>query len=189
MEVLIMYDYYNDDYLMHYGVKGMKWGHRKAQSLQVSDTRRRFDSAKADYKSAKKDYNKAYNKAYNYSNRHMVSQFISKKKSAEADKRWADAHDKALKTYDAKKEYKQAKQERKQQIKDTYKKIDKNASFGEKFLYNDATREKAAKYVVDNNMSIKEANARAKSDAKRNTALILSAYGAVAVGAYIKSKR
>ena len=90
----------------------------------------------------------------------------------------------------ARKQYKQAKQERKQQIKDTYKKIDRNASFGERFVYNDATRKKAAKYVVDNNMSMKEANDRAKSDAKRNTALLLGAYGVVTIGTlYANSKK
>lgn len=188
--VIHMYEYTYEQELYHYGVKGMKWGHRKAQPLQVSDTRKRFDSAKADFKSARKDYNKAYNKAYNYSSRRPISQFVSKKISNEADKRWIDAHDKGAEFHEARQKYKQAKQERKQQIKDTYKKIDRNASFGERFVYNDATRKKAAKYVVDNNMSMKEANDRAKSDAKKNTAAILGVYGAVAVASlYMNSKK
>ena len=73
----------NDDELMHYGVLGMKWGHIKANP--------QLSNAKKAYKQVKKEYSKAYNSAYGYSSRHPVGQFVSKKKKAESDKRWADA--------------------------------------------------------------------------------------------------
>ena len=184
-----MWEYEYPEELQHYGVKGMKWGFRRSRELSASDVRGRYNSAKTEYRNAKKAFNKSYNKAFNYSNMHPIGQFVSKKKKAESDRRWDDAVDKADKLNESKQTYKQVKDERKQQIKDTYKKIDKNTSFGERVVYNDATRKKAAKYVVDNNMTMKEANDRAKSDAKRNTAIILAAYGAVTVGTLVAQSR
>ena len=75
----------------------------------------------------------------------------------------------------------EAKTARKQSIKNTYNEIQKGASKKEKFLYNNATRKKAAKYVVDNNMSIADAKKKANKVAIRNTAILLGAYGAMAV--------
>ncbi len=49
-------------------------------------------------------------------------------------------------------------------------------------MYNNATRKKAAKYVVDNDMSVAEATKKAKGDAWRNTAAFMAAYGAVTLG-------
>lgn len=168
-------DYYNEE-LYHYGVKGMKWGHRKApeQSSYVKNVK----STKAAYKSAKKDYNKAFNKYY-YKSHQALS--LSKKKRAANDARFEDAWNKAGTMNEAKAAYKSAKKERKNAIKSTHRELEKNASFGEKFVYNSATRKKAAKYVVDNNMSMADATKKAKGDAWRNTAIFLAAYG-VAVG-------
>ena len=173
----------NADELAHYGVPGMRWGHRK-QTLATSSTRKKFDSTKQEYKTAKKAYSKAYDKAYRYSARHPITQWASKKVSDEADRRWDKTIDAAKASNKAKQKYKQAKYERKQQIKDTYKDIQKKSTFGERFVYNDATRKKAAKYVVDNNMTVAEANKRAKKDAMRNTGIILAAIGAYGVAKY-----
>ena len=84
---------------------------------------------------------------------------------------------------------KQVKNERKQNIKNTYNDIQKNASRGEKLLYNDETRRKAAKYVVDNNMSISDAKKKANKAAIRNTAIVLGTYGAINAASLYKSKR
>ena len=161
----------------------MRWGHRK-QTIVTSSTRKKFDSTKEKYKTAKKAYSKAYNKAYGYSARHPITQWASKKVSDEADRRWYKAIDAAKYSNKAKQQYKQAKNERKQQIKDTYSDIQKKSTFGERFVYNNATRKKAAKYVVDNNMTVAEANKRAKKDAMRNTVIILAAIGAYSAAKY-----
>ena len=85
-----------DSDITHHGIKGMKWGVRRAsEKLATSDTRRRFDSTKAKYKAAKKAFNKSFDDAYDYSSLHPISQYVSKKKRAEADRRWDDAINKA----------------------------------------------------------------------------------------------
>lgn len=106
----------SEQYLMHYGVPGMKWGVRRAI----------------------KKYNNQANKA--------------------------------------------AQKERKNKIKSQTKTLNKQASFKEKLLYNNATRKKAAKYIIDNNMSVAEATKKAKSDAWRNSVALVAAYSAVAIG-------
>ena len=179
--------------LYHHGVKGMKWGVRK--NRKTSGARSRVNSAKAEYKSARKTSNKSYNNAYRYSRSHPVTQFATKKGRAKSDALWEQAVNDAKRANStksayksAKSAYKNAKRERKTAIKNTHMSINKKASFGDKFLYSDGTRKLAAKYVVDNNMSISEANKKAKSVARRNTAAFIAAYGAVAIGYYALNK-
>ena len=166
-----------DDYLEHFGVKGMKWGVRNE----------RVRSAKSEYKKARKAYNKSFNKAHNYSGNHPISQFVTKKGKAKSDALWNQAISDANQLDLAKSAYKSAKQERKNAINKTYRSINKNSSFGEKLIYNDATRRKAAQYVVDNDMSVDEAIKKSNSEAIRNTAMFIAAYGAVSVASGILS--
>lgn len=156
--------------LYHHGVKGMKWGHRK--TLPTSSLRNQVDSTKTTYKNAKKAYNKSFNDAY----KHRAEAYsFSKERRKTNDARWAKTLVDANKLDSAKTDYKKAKSERKQKIKDTYKSLNKSASLGEKLTYNNATRKKAAKYVVDNGMTVEQAKSRANKDAIRNTA-----YGSIA---------
>lgn len=171
----------NPDELYHFGVKGMKWGHRK--SLPTSSLRNQVDSAKTTYKNAKKAYNKSFNDAY----KHRAEAYsFSKERRKANDARWAKTQVDANKLNSAKADYKKAKLERKQKIKNTYKSLNKSASLGEKLTYNNATRKKAAKYVVDNGMTVEQAKSRANKDAIRNTGAILAAYGTVAVASLYK---
>lgn len=167
------------DELRHHGVKGMKWGVR----------RKRISEAKKNMKSARREFNKAHNKAYGYSSRHMIGQFTNSKKKTESDSRWDEARSKGKKYDAARAKYKGEKKARKQDIKNTYKDIRRNAGLEEKLKYNKATHKKAAKYVVDHNMSYDDAMNKAHDDAIRNTGIILTAYGGLTVASLMYMNR
>lgn len=67
-----------------------------------------YDTARSDYKAAKKAYNKSFNNAYNYSSTHLISQYVSKNKKAESDRRWDDVNSKAKALNSAEKAYKKS---------------------------------------------------------------------------------
>lgn len=122
----------SEDYLMHYGVKGMKWGVRH-------DPERvgRVKSAKANYKAAKKQYSKDFDRAYNYSSRHMISQYIKKSPTyAESNKRWETAMKSAEAVNKAKNKYKTEKKNNKVSLKqtldNTYGKVGKKQKYTQK---------------------------------------------------------
>ena len=98
--------------LYHYGIPGMRWGHRKVQPNTAAS--RRYQSSKLAYKQSKKEYNKAFNKAMRYSSRRPISQFVGKKAKAESDRRWVDAYDKYVKFNKDRSDYKRAKKNYKQ---------------------------------------------------------------------------
>lgn len=75
----------HNNYLIHYGVKGMKWGVRHDPP--------RVASARNRYKSAQRAYSKKYDDARKYSSRHPISQYISGTKAhSESNKRWEETH-------------------------------------------------------------------------------------------------
>lgn len=140
----------SDTYLVHYGVKGMRWGHRKAQP--ASD----LDNKRAAYKTAKKEYSKAYNKAYNYSSAHPISQYTSKKRKAESDKRWDDAITKADAANKAKDAYKKAKVDHKAAKKQSKQTINNNNSKPKDKIdtYFDKTKKNATARKVGYGMTV-----------------------------------
>ena len=188
--------WYDSNELYHYGVPGMKWGVRKKQ-YEERDISSNYKKAKAAYKTAKKDYNEAFNKYYNKS---YQAYSLSKKKRAANDERFADAINKGIALDKAKESYKSAKETRQQAIKSaketrqqaiktTSKDLRKQASFAEKLVYNGATYKKAAKYVVDNNMTVADATKKAKNDAWRNSVAFVAGLAAVSIGAeYLKNR-
>lgn len=74
-----------------------------------------------------------------------------------------------------------AKRKQKAAIKEQYNKIDDKAQFRDRLLYNNATRKKAAKYIVKNDMPYEDAMNKAKDDAIRNTVIFIAAYGALSI--------
>lgn len=97
-----------------------------------------------------------------------------------------DSYNKTVNALKEQKAKKEAKLSRKWDISTTAQKLEKEASLKNKIVYNTGTRTKAAKYIVDKNMSVAEATKKAKGDAWRNTAIFCTAYGAVTVASIYK---
>lgn len=86
--------------LAHYGVKGMKWGVRRARQEY-----RKLDTAKGQYKHAKK----AYDRSFNYANSQTTGYRLSTVKRAENDAAWNDARRDAKRVAETKTAYKAQK--------------------------------------------------------------------------------
>ena len=155
--------------LYHYGVLGMKWGVRKQEPFSAKAAGHR---AMAGVYGINENYYKkrAGKKGSIWKNNGSTMARLN----ASAKNRQLQLANQAQK---AKTAQVNAKNKRKQAINSTYKNLNKNTSFGEKLVYNNATRKKAAKYVVDNNMTVSEATKKAKGDAWKNTAAFLALYG------------
>ena len=86
--------------LQHHGVKGMKWGVRKARK-EYKD----LDTAKGIYKNAKK----SYNRQVNYAGSKAKGFSLSRAKRAEKDAAWNDVKAHKERLDKAKKQYKTQK--------------------------------------------------------------------------------
>ena len=126
-----MWSYNHDSYqnsLMHYGVPGMKWGHKKAKAVpsNTADAWRRMKLAKYNKQSA----NKKFDKAYRHDNsiiRKLQFDKADNKRSAKDLSDAARKADKADRDYKkAKKAYKVTKKAEKQKIKDIKAKYSKD---------------------------------------------------------------
>lgn len=161
--------------LQHVGVLGMKWGHRKA--APKSALKKKLDNAK----NAKKRANREYTKTYNDARNNPLNGFTKK-----GQEKWNKAIDSAEKVNKASAKYKAVKLERKTAIKSKTAELEKNTSIGEKLLFNTNTRKLAAKYVVDNNMSVAEATKKSHEAAIKNTVIFMAAYGGLMYAALKK---
>lgn len=174
-----------DNYLSHHGVKGMKWGKRKNYYGQSGD---KFKASNGVTVGAPKNVGvaafrkvqgtKAGGAALNGMAK-MNTAFYGRKNKTQ----WRRVENQVRKENQAVRE---ANQAHKNALNKTYEEINKKTSFGEKLLYNGATRKKAAKYVVNNNMSMEEARKKANKQAFRNTAVLIGAYSGITVTALYK---
>lgn len=98
-----MSQYYNDE-IMHYGVKGMRWGHRKKYYNDDGSLNAR-GQARQDYKDARKATRQANREFKRSSYTAIGMKGLDKYRSAEKN-----AHDAALRELDAKAKYNASKQ-------------------------------------------------------------------------------
>ena len=156
--------------LAHHGILGMKWGIR------------RYQDEKGNYTSAgKKRYikDKTSGIQKDIDSFKSVKNGIKDKKGRQLlTKEDVDSSVAGLKAQKAKQE---AKLSRKWDINKVYTDFDRSATSAEKFVYNEATRKRAAKFVVDKNMSMTDALKKAKGEAWRNTAIYVGVMGGLTV--------
>lgn len=165
-----MWQYNYNNELAHHGILGMKWGVR------------RYQDTNGNYTSAGK---RRYLKDKTASNQRDIDSFKNFKNGVKDKKGRQMLTKKDVKdsvaALEANKRKREAKLSRKYDMAKTQQDINRQTSLKDKLVYNNATRKKAAKYIVDNNMSFADATKKAKGDAWRNTAAMLAVYGAVTV--------
>ena len=196
--------------LYHYGIKGMKWGHRKSRAQLEKEAGTFRDSNGMKVAPSKNAYvrtmrrvaaNRNFEKYSSESYRNMMKNrnadtVTNRLETAKGEKRMRseaqalreyNAHIKDLRKGTGDKHLKKAIRDNK--IDDAYEKIQSDSSKLDRQVFSNETRKRAARYVVDNNMSVKEATKKAKKEAASRAALLVGAYGALTVAEFYANKK
>jgi hypothetical protein len=198
-----------DNELMHYGVPGMKWGHRKSRAelekqagtFRSSNGMKVAPSKNAYVRTmrrlaANRGVEKLSTASYRAMNKNHADTLTNRAEAVKGEQRIRkeaqalreyNAHIKDLKKGTGNKHLN--KEVRKNKIDDAYEKVQTASTRMDRLIYSEGTRRKAAKYVVDNNMSVADATKKAKGDAWKTTAAFVAGYGALTLGTTIAGKR
>ena len=179
----------NPDELYHYGVKGMRWGHRKApEYTNAQKVGRKMSTMKAQktrYKNAKAAY-RADHKNYKDASKKASSAFYAWRKDGDRHIQDAWKYDDMQKQSrqnmrDAKKSYKDAKKEYKAEVNKTNENYTKGARTIDKVLYNGATQKRVNKIMnKTQGMSMEEARKQVHREAWDNTIQLVTLAGGMA---------